>query len=170
MVKIRYAAYGSNLHPMRFSARIPSAKLLGKALLKNKALRFHKISKDGSGKCNIIDDDKRHIFAAIYELHSDEKPILDSIEGVGQGYRTEEFKLDEFGSCFTYIAQESHIDDSLNPYTWYKELVLVGCMNLKFPSYYVEEIYDVDANVDLDSQRHSVHMELVRRAKNLCNV
>ncbi len=166
MGNILYAAYGSNLHPIRLSERVPSAKFLGKGILNKKVLRFHKLSKDGSGKCNIVNDDKQNIYLAVYKIDPSEKLLLDNIEGVGYGYRTEEVKVAGFGTCFTYIAQESHIVDSLNPYTWYKELVLVGCINLEFPPDYIERIRDVEADVDIDKQRHSKHMQLVANAKN----
>ncbi len=166
MDKILYAAYGSNLHPMRLSARIPSAKLVGKGILNNKSLQFHKLSKDGSGKFNIINDDKQKTYIAIYNLDTSEKLLLDKIEGVGYGYRTEDIEVAGFGTCFTYVAEESHIDDSLNPYTWYKELVLAGSINLKFPSDYIERIRQIDADIDSDQQRHSKHMRLVTHARN----
>ena len=165
MDKIKYAAYGSNLHPIRLSDRVPSAKLLGKGILEGKALRFHKRSKDDSGKCNIIDDNKQQVYVAVYEIDESEKPVLDNAEGVGYGYRIGEIRVADFGKCFTYIAENSHIDDSLKPYTWYKELVLVGCENLGLPMTYIDQIRRVDADVDFDKQRNEKYMELVARAK-----
>ena len=166
MDKIKYAAYGFNLHPIRLSERIPSAKLLGKGILVGKSLRFHKRSKDGSGKCNIVDDDQQQVYVAVYELDESEKPALDNAEGVGYGYRSEEVKVDGFGECITYIAEDSHIDDSLKPYTWYKEMLLVGCEKLEIPKAYIDHIRCVDANDDFDQQRQAKNMELVARAKN----
>ncbi len=165
MDKIKYAAYGSNLHPIRLSDRIPSAKLLGKGILKGKALLFHKRSKDGSGKCNIVDDAKQQVYVAVYAIDESEKSALDNAEGVGYGYRTEEVKVVGFGKCFTYIAEDSHIDDSLKPYTWYKELVLVGCEKLEIPMTYIDRIRGIDADEDFEKQRQAKNMELVARAK-----
>ena len=166
MNKIKYAAYGFNLHPIRLSERIPSAKLLGKAILEGKALRFHKRSKDGSAKCNIVDEKKQRVYVAMYEIDESEKSALDNTEGAGYGYRCEEVKVLGFGKCITYIAEDSHIDDSLKPYTWYKEMLLVGCEKLEIPKAYIEHIRCVDANEDLDQQRQAKNMELVLRAKN----
>lgn len=166
MDKIKYAAYGFNLHPIRLSDRVPSAKLLGKGILEGKALRFHKRSKDGSGKCNIVDDNKQQVYVAVYKIDESEKPALDNAEGVGYGYRTEEVKVVGFGKCSTYIAEDSHIDDSLKPYTWYKEMILVGCEKLEIPMTYIDQISGVVADVDLDKQRHAKYMELIVRAKN----
>jgi hypothetical protein len=47
-----YFAYGSNMETARLRERMPSAKPLGVAKLSGHELRFHKRSKDGSGKCN----------------------------------------------------------------------------------------------------------------------
>ena len=55
-----YFAYGSNMLTERLKARVSSATPIGKANLSDHGLRFHKKSKDGSGKCDIIkspDDD-----------------------------------------------------------------------------------------------------------------
>ena len=166
MEKLNYAAYGSNLHPIRLSSRVPSAKLLGKGLLEGKALRFHKRSKDGSAKCNIVDDDTQQVYVAVYEIDESEKSLLDNAEGVGYGYRTEIVEVDDFGKCFTYIAADSHIDNSLNPYTWYKELVLVGCEYLKLPVNYIEFIQNINAEVDLDEKRHAKYTNMIARARN----
>lgn len=165
MSKIKYAAYGSNLHPIRLSSRVPSANLLGKGILEEKTLRFHKRSKDGSGKCNIIDSEKHKVYVAIYEIYESEKPLLDNAEGVGYGYRTEDIKIIGFGKCFTYIAEDSYTDNSLKPYTWYKELVLAGCENLKLPTSYINYIRSVEADLDLDKQRNKKYLEMVVRAK-----
>ena len=166
MEKIKYAAYGSNLHPIRLSERVPSAKLLGKGILERKVLRFHKRSPDGSGKCNVADDDKQQVYVAVYEIDEPEKSLLDNAEGVGYGYRVEEITVAGFGKCFTYIAMDSYIDDSLKPYTWYKKLVLVGCEKLELPMPYIDRIRSIDADVDFEKQRHEKHMELITRAKN----
>jgi hypothetical protein len=165
MSKIKYAAYGSNLHPIRLSERVPSAKLLGKSIFERKVLRFHKRSKDGSAKCNIVDDDNQHVHVAIYEMDEVEKPLLDKEEGVGYGYRIDEVTVAGFGECFIYIAEDSHIDDSLKPYTWYKELVIIGCKYLELPMPYINSIRDVEANTDFDRQRYEKHMMLITRAK-----
>lgn len=169
MPKIKYAAYGSNLHPVRLSERVPSAQLTGKGALEGWTLRFHKLSKDGSGKCNIIKDESQLVYVAIYEIDDSEKPILDNVEGVGYGYQSEEVFVKGYGTCFTYIAEDTHIDDSLRPYTWYKELVLVGCEYLKIPVSYIESIQSVDAMEDVDEQRVAKNMALLVCAKNEAN-
>ena len=119
-----YAAYGSNLHPVRLSLRLPGAIYQGTAAVPGRRLRFHKRSVDESGKCNITTGDGI-IHVAVYELTGREKSRLAEIEGAG--YTIETLDVPGFGECFTYVAALSYIDERLRPYTWYKELVLVGC-------------------------------------------
>jgi hypothetical protein len=57
-------------------------------------------------------------------------PALDDAEGLGSGYHEEIVhvlspKGGEVVVC-TYIADASFIDDSLQPYSWYKNFVLAG--------------------------------------------
>ncbi|MDH3767197.1 MAG: gamma-glutamylcyclotransferase [Gammaproteobacteria bacterium] len=163
---MRYLAYGSNLHPARLRARSPSARLLGKAVVAGHALRFHKRSIiDGSGKCSIAKaDDSIHV--AVYELSNSDGVLLDEAEGLGIGYRHQTIAVAEFGECITYVATETHVDDSLRPYTWYKELVLLGCASLQFPQDYIDSIETVASQEDPDRQRHEENMQIVHRMSN----
>ena len=139
MMRIRYAAYGSNLHPGRLMRRVPSARWLGSATVPDLELRFHKRGKDGSGKCNIVAADSE-VHVAVYEFEAAEKPLLDGIEGLGRGYEVSELTVTGFGSCFTYTAADTHINESLDPFDWYKRLVLLGCEYNGFPPVYIERI------------------------------
>ena len=136
---IRYAAYGSNLHPIRLTDRIPSTRLLGTSFVPGWSLKFHKRSKDGSGKCNILQPgDGVHI--AVYEMRKAEKQELDEIEGLGKGYEDASIVVPEFGRCSTYLGSASHVCNDLAPFDWYKEMVLLGCRKqerlvvVEFPS------------------------------------
>ena len=109
--KYRYAAYGSNLHPVRLRKRVSSAKRLGSTHLDGYALRFNKVSwKDGSAKCNIVPSDER-IYLAVFEILETERVILDSFEGLGSGYRNVEMEIAGFGACSTYVADQGAIDE-----------------------------------------------------------
>lgn len=48
-----YFAYGSNMLFRRLKARTPSARLVGVGHVLGYRLVFDKVSKDGSGKCDI---------------------------------------------------------------------------------------------------------------------
>ena len=156
-----YAAYGSNLHPVRLAKRLASAKLIGTAHLEQWSLCFHKRSKDQSGKCSIISD-PGGVHFAVFDISAGDKLILDEIEGVGQGYSAISLDVPIFGTCASYIAEQGYIDDSLLPYGWYKELVLAGARFHGFPDQYVAQIESVRASEDPDSLRQTRQWKLVR--------
>src|SRR5258707_9006387 len=141
---MRYFAYGSNLFEARLKARVPNASFVEVARLQNHALRFHKRSDDGSAKCNVVLSVGDVVIGAIFEVPPEEKSVLDHAEGLGQGYEERAVVvLNEDGSArtpVTYVATEEHIDDSLQPYTWYKEYVIRGARNHGFPDGYIEVI------------------------------
>lgn len=159
MTRIRYAAYGSNLHPGRLMRRVPSARWLGSASVPDLELRFHKRGKDGSGKCNVVAGDGM-VHVAVYEFEIVEKPLLDDIEGLGRGYESAAFTVSGFGTCFTYAAASTHIDESLEPFEWYKRLVLLGCEFNGFPAAYVERIRATGHALDPEAARHDENMRL----------
>ena len=162
---VRYAAYGSNLHPLRLAERIASARLFGTAFLPGWALRFHKLSKDGSGKCNIVPGgDGVHL--AIFDISPADKAVLDAIEGVGSGYLSRDLDVPGVGPCAAYVAQASHVDDSLLPYDWYRQLVLLGAQANGFPSSYVDGIRAVPGRADPDRRRVALNRRLIEAIGN----
>ena len=163
-----YAAYGSNLHPVRLLTRLPGSRFLGATAIAGKKLCFHKRSQDGSGKCNIVAAEGS-IHVAVYEINGQEKARLDRIEGVDSGYSVVTIEAPGFGECFTYVAVPSYIDNKLRPYSWYKELVLVGCEALQFPIDYIAIIRNTAAIDDPDKERHAINMQLVKRARKSAN-
>lgn len=159
MHRVRYAAYGSNLHPVRLTRRVKSARWIGSARVPDFELRFHKRGKDGSGKCNIVAGDGE-VHVAIYEFEADEKRTLDGIEGLGMGYKESTLSVTGFGTCFTYMAADTHINESLDPFGWYKRLVLLGCNFNRFPGSYVAQIQSVDHVQDPHADRREEHSRL----------
>ena len=159
---IRYAAYGSNLHPVRLAERIPAARLLGTGYVRGWSLHFHKRSEDGSGKCNITTPGDG-VYVAIYEMHESDKRKLDEIEGVGTGYRDATIHIPEFGHCHTYLGSSSYLCNDLAPYDWYKEMVLLGCRKLVFPDSYTSLVDAVSASRDPDETRSQRQWQTVER-------
>jgi len=157
-----YAAYGSNLHPVRLTARISSAQLVGTACLPNWSLRFHKRSEDESGKCSIVPGDSGVHFA-IFDISAGDKVVLDAIEGVGSGYAEISLEVPGIGNCVSYVAEETYIDDTRQPYDWYKALVVAGVRYHGFPDHYLLMIESVVARRDPDPARRVIQWELVER-------
>lgn len=161
---ILYAAYGSNLHPIRLTERIPSTRLLGTSFVPGWSLQFHKRSKDGSGKCNLLrPGDGVHI--AVYAMRKMGKQELDEIEGLGKGYEDASIDVPGFGRCSTYLGSTSHICNDLAPFDWYKEMVLLGCRKLAFPDGYVSMIEVVTASRDPHEKRRHRQWQLVERLR-----
>jgi len=149
---IRYAAYGSNLHPLRLQQRASSSRLITTALLPDWSLYFHKRGKDKSAKCNILEGGVG-VHCAIFEISAEDKLTLDKIEGIGFGYSETMLSIPGVGDCASYVAQASHIDDSLFPYDWYHELVLIGAQRHGFPHGYVQTIRSRQVIRDPDQDR-----------------
>jgi len=162
---VRYAAYGSNLHPLRLRKRVPSAELIACVGVPNWQLRFHKKGKDGSGKCNIVPADGS-VYFAVFEIAADDKPRLDGAEGLNIGYNEISIDFPDHGRCFSYTAAESHIDKRLIPYAWYKELVIVGLEYHRLPSEYVDSVRAVEYQIDANHARHEKNMAIVMKARN----
>ncbi len=162
---MRYAAYGSNLHPLRLSERIASAELVTTGFLAGRSLHFHKRSQDGSGKCNIMTGSEG-VHVAIFDISTEDKTMLDKIEGVGQGYLKVELDVPDVGLCASYEAAATHIDDSLLPYDWYRELVLLGARAHRFPEAYIDAITAIPCRKDPNEGRRDMNrrtIEAIRR-------
>lgn len=157
---MRYAAYGSNLHPVRLAQRIDSARPIGTSFLPGWSLKCHKRSKDGSGKFNIVVGGEG-LYVALFEISADDKKILDKIEGVGAGYSTINLSIPGFGDCASYIAEESHIDGRLQPYGWYKQLATLGARAQRFPKRYRQMIDDIASREDPDGDRRAANWRIV---------
>lgn len=160
MNKLYYLAYGSNLHPHRLIKRGISANPIGKVELTNTKIVFHKRSIDYSGKCMIVDGEKNNVisYGFLYEIAAKDEMILDKLEGYGNGYtkklvncpvESKEYK------AYTYVAESKAIDESLKPYHWYKQLVVIGAKYHSFPNEYISALESIESMYDPDTERRS---------------
>jgi hypothetical protein len=127
-------------------------------------VRYNKRSEDGSGKCNLVrTKESDRVYGVIYEFLDQEKPSLDKHEGLGRDYHTEEIRVitdnGETGA-YTYVADESAVDDSLRPYSWYKELVVEGARQHSLPDEYIAQLEGVDADTDGDAERERLNRRI----------
>lgn len=164
-----YFAYGSNMHPLRLGLRTPSARLLGRASLSGFQLRFHTRSDgDGSAKGDAwyTGNKEDTLYGAAYQIDPDELDALDRIEGVGMGHRLLVADVDLAGErqeVFLYVAEHSHIDDRLQPYAWYRDIIWLGAAWHGIPDDYVAAIQAVPAQEDPDAERRELNEALLAR-------
>ncbi|MDH3690320.1 MAG: gamma-glutamylcyclotransferase [Gammaproteobacteria bacterium] len=163
---IYYFAYGSNLHYQRIAARVGGCTIHGRARVRGYQLAFHKVSQDGSGKCNAFRTDEidHELWGVLYGLSVEQQKILDEIEGVGFGYEAEICSVEVadavFGGVF-YVAQTEYVDHTARPYSWYKDFVLHGARQHRLPEPHVEMIEAIEALQDPDIDRHQANVAIL---------
>ena len=159
-----YFSYGSNMSIKRLVDRVPSAKFETVASLHEHDLRFHKKSKDGSGKCDACktNNPKHFVIGVVFEIDESEKSDLDRKEGLGYGYEEKEVTLISLSgekiSALTYYA--TSIDSELKPYHWYKHHVLTGAKENELPAEYIEKINSIESVADIKPERHESEMAI----------
>jgi len=144
----------------RLRDRVPSACFDERAILPGFTLKFHKKSRDGSGKGNALytRNPADEVQGVIFDIDEIEKDDLDRVEGRGNGYNQITIRVhtaNDVIEVFTYVADDSAIDDSLMPYTWYKDIVLSGAREHSLPEDYIHKIESVEAQQDPDKQREA---------------
>lgn len=164
-----YFAYGSNMLSARLKdpTRCPSAKAVGVARFEGHQLRWHKVSSDGSGKCNVVpvDSEGAQVLGVLFEISSSEKAALDQAEGVGSGYAEAMLSVEVGGvSCEAVAYLATSTEDSLRPYSWYRAFVLGGAREFSLPADYIAMIEGVEATIDPKRQRHDRNMAIIPEA------
>jgi len=163
---LNYLAYGSNLHPHRLRARVPSARVVNTVELTGWQLRFHKRSIDDSAKCNLVytANVNDRAWGAVYEIAFCEKPALDQAEGLGIGYSEASIAINGIGEVFFYTASTEWIDENLLPYCWYHNFVVDGARYHRFPHTYIERLQRQPFIIDEDLQRRSLNQAILLTA------
>lgn len=166
-----YAAYGSNLHPLRLKAhdRCPSATLRGTSIITGWRLTFRKRSTDGSAKCDAekTGNPADELRIAVFDIPELEEITLDNAEGLGKGYHKDEIHLTMDGEDLTakiYLADEEAIVTDA-PYDWYKQMVLLGAEYHCFPSTYADQIQDIVSKTDHNEYRARRKLEEVEQMR-----
>ena len=164
-----YFAYGSNLWLPRLQCRVGAVRPVGIARLDHHVLAWHKMSKDGSGKCDIDQASDSFVLGVLYEVSPDKMELLDEAEGVGNGYRRTTLSVILGGhstSAISYKAEAGHIDRGAAPYDWYKELVVAGARAHGLPDAYVAHLLNVGTKADprpLRAAKERAQLELSPR-------
>jgi len=152
-----YFAYGSNLGLRRLRARVPSAEPVGLGLLAGHRLCFHKIGRDGSGKCDafLTGNAGDRVEGRLFSMDDDQVPDLDRTEGLGLGYerRVVRVVIADGGmlDAFAYFA--TRIDARLVPFDWYKQHVVTGASEAGLSPLYRLAIDAIPSRPDPDAGR-----------------
>jgi cation transport regulator ChaC len=165
METVVYFAYGSNMLSRRLQERTPSATAIGIGFVEGRRLAFHKVSKDGSGKCDIESTGTQsdRAFGVLFSVASAEKRDLDRAEGLGNGYKEENITVHRSDGttvdAITYVA--TAIEPALRPYDWYKALVVAGAIEHSLPPAYVEWIRTFHSQPDPNVERRAKNERLL---------
>ncbi len=164
-----YFAYGSNMLTERLQDRVPSAEPVAAATLPGRTLRFHKRSRDGSGKCNLVSasEDSAVVHGVLFDVAPDDLSALDEAEHRGRGYercRVHPHAPDQSVEAFAYVAQPAYIDDALRPYDWYRAVVTAGAHQHDLPPAYRRHLESVRTYPDPDEERRTQYRSLLRAA------
>ncbi|ARU56697.1 AIG2 family protein [Oleiphilus messinensis] len=165
---INYFAYGSNLPLARISNRLPGVRKLCNAVIKGYDLRFHKVGHDDSAKCDAYFTGFQNdcVYGVVYQITTEQKSVLDGIEGVGHGYDCKwlnpETEIRVESPLLIYLA--TRIEHDLLPWDWYVEHVLIGARQAKFPPFYIERILGEPCKTDNDLWRAEQERCIHKRA------
>lgn len=156
-------SYGSNMSTARLRQRAPSAQPIGPGLITGHVLRWHKVSKDGSGKCDAAASDiaDARVYGVLFEISKEDKRQLDRAEGLRAGYDEKKVLVDCCGKQYQALMYyATNIDPSLKPWSWYKTQVLAGAREHGMPPEYISTIESTEAAQDPDPERHAKQMLL----------
>jgi hypothetical protein len=104
------------------------------------------------------------VIGVLFSFDPAERAKLDEAEGVGKGYEHATVTVvNEHGQeqqALTYLADNAFVDDSLKPYTWYKDFVLAGGREHGLPPEYMHEYVESveaieDPNIARDKRQRA---------------
>ena len=159
-----YFAYGSNMLTRRLLERTPSARVVGVAALPAHELRWHKVSKDGSAKCDIVQSSvpQACVHGVVFEIAAADRAALDVAEGIGMGYKGCEVVVNTaHGALQAWTYRATNIDPLARPYPWYKALVVAGAKEHRLPGAYVAALEAAATREDPKPERAAQNVRLV---------
>jgi gamma-glutamylcyclotransferase len=108
------------------------------------------------------------VVGVIYQIAEEEKERLDSFEFLGSGYSESEVQVvsgNKVECAFTYFSDPQYFDETLSPYTWYKELVVAGARFHRIPEGYIREVESIEAVEDPDPIRSENNFRLLKKTE-----
>lgn len=135
-VEVYYFAYGSNMYLPQMDKRLKhNYTKIGIGLLKGYTFVYNKLSKDGTGKANIIRDSGDKVLGVVYKMPNSSLQILNKFEkGYSPVYLDVYYKNEKI-KCITYLADKHN--NSLMPTKAYKNTILTYAIAAKLPRDYI---------------------------------
>lgn len=164
MQYFNYFAYGSNMLKRRLVARCPSAQVINCGYVLGFSFTFKKRGEDGSGKAGLTyaPNSSTPVHGVLYRIPLSELNLLDEAEWEGNGYdridgiSTASSVNNKIIKSSTYLATDLHND--LQPFDWYKALVVAGAKENKLPMYWINMLRSIDAlNDPVPSRANRLH-------------
>lgn len=159
-----YLAYGSNMWPRRIELRLGTCEVIAVVRLDGYALRFHKRGGDGSGKCDAFHTGNAAdcLYGVAYALSQAQREKLDEFEGPGYASRDVSVQMPTgMITAYAYVARAEHVDATLQPFDWYKSIVVAGARRHALPAEYIARIAAVSASPDADGDRDALHRAML---------
>ena len=160
-------SYGSNMLERRLQERAPSARVIATGVLRGHALRWHKVGRDASGKCDAFatGNDADGVYGVLYDISAEDKPSLDAAEGLGAGYEEKEVAIaTPAGLVRAHLYYATHVDPAMVPFAWYKALVVAGAQQHALPAGYIAALMAAPSIPDLDAARTLLNQRLLATA------
>ncbi len=107
---------------------------------------------------------RKSYYGVLFEFDSSDRSVLDEHEGLGRGYHEETVELFSNGEAVeavTFIADSDAIDESLSPYTWYKDFVVEGAKQNSINSEYITYLEGFIALTDPDKSREERNRKIL---------
>ena len=140
--KVGYFAYGSNMFLPRLQQLAKSARPVKAISIRGYVIKFNKLGDDGSAKCNIVHTgkDEDTVAGVVFEMTVEDMAKLDSVK---EGYERIVLTLNGPNgqvSLLTYVATGEKTAEGIQPFTSYKNHVLVGAKMFKLPQAYIDSV------------------------------
>ena len=160
---VQVFAYGSNMSLQRVAARAASVKVVATGRVFGRRLAFHKIGRDGSGKADAMQSDRRedHVWGVVLSMTQQDKLRLDRCE---HRYIQQQVCVrgpDREHDAILYAASPTVVDPSLKPFSWYHRFVVHGATQHGLPDPYIRHIASFETIADPDVQRDRQNSSLL---------
>ncbi|MCG8583631.1 MAG: gamma-glutamylcyclotransferase, partial [Pirellulales bacterium] len=156
--------YGSNMCTARLRDRAPSAKVIAAGYVAGRRLAFHKRGRDGSAKANAYytGRDEDRVWGVVFAIAGQDKVTLDDHE-IGYESVATAVVVSERTEVLAhiYVAHADVVDNSLEPFCWYRQFLLHGAIEHALPRDYIDKLHAHDFVTDHDIERAAANRKLL---------